>query len=331
MADSTYAPITDWSVEGRRRLVEAQEDAMRVLLEEAFSSLCDRASINLGDFGFGGDSPIEDAAEWSLSRFQTADIDPAKLHAASRSMRLFTEAEFWLSQRVGAPAYRRIRRREAGAAVAMDRVTDTADSSSSDAVLERLSVASQRSRIVAGVRALRDATCASLVAWWLEGATALREAIFEPGGDAIEWTDAVTVEDRSPKQRSFHIADALFRYFALDVELVRRDGGGDASHKACVLTWFTRCADEPPYERARADVLTAFEGFRSRQVTTLRHDGLTTLVRRCADVAKQRVDDPDAAVRWLARRSLRPSLLHRFKIDDVPLSCALEALKEAAR
>lgn len=330
MTDTTYASITDWSVEGRRRLVDARGDVIRLLLDGAFTELVD-AGVSLGEYGFRGDDPVSEAVEWCIERFSRADLDPRSLHSGSASERLFTEGAFWLSQRVGAAAYRGIRARQVGAAGAMDRVTDTAAPTPSDAVIENLSATSQRARIVTGVRALRDATCASLVAWWLEGATSLREAIFEREADAIEWEDAAKAEDRSPKQRSFHIADALFRYVALFFGLVRRDGGGDESHRACVLTWFTRCDDAPPYERVRADVLAAFDGRPSREVTTLRHAGLTTLVRRCVDVAAQHANDPDEAVCWLARRSLRPSLLHRFKIDAPPLSSALAALKGAAR
>jgi len=124
------------------------------------------------------------------------------------------------------------------------------------------------------------------------------------------------------------VADALFRYLALFAGLVQRDGA-DESHRACVQTWFDRCSNEPPYEVGRAAVRAALSGLPSRQMTTLRHDGVTTLLRRCLALAELPPDDGDPLVRALARSSLRRSLLHRFKIEDAGLTERIHSLKGA--
>lgn len=322
-----YEPIRDWSAEGRRRLVDEHGAELRLLLDEAFTVFVERTGIGLAAFRFRGDDPTSEAVAWSIERFLTADIDPSKLRPGSRSWRLFTEASFWLSQREGAAGYRRIVARRAPIEAA-DREPPA---EAALTVLSDLDAARCRERLVRGLRTLRDRCCAALAGWWLAGTARLRRDVFAPEDPPSDWASAVAAEDDSTaRQRSFFIADALFRYLALFAGFVRDDG--DEPHRACARTWFSPCESRPPYEVDRASVCVALGGVPSRTMTTLRHDGVTTLIRRCAELAGRPPDDAGLRLEvTLARHSLRLSLLHRFKIVDAGLVASIEALREARR
>lgn len=322
-----HEPITDWSREGRSLLVREQGDRMRALLEEAFDTFLDDKAAGLMAFRFRSDDPVAEAVEWCVDRFQSADLDPQRLHPGSRSWRLFTEASFWLSQREGAAGYRRILAQFAAGAGAAPALRSD-DASPEAAATTNLEARRLRDRIVAGVIVLRNACCAALVGWWLLGSARQRRAWFADGDPPSRWEAALDADDdRTPKQRSTHIADALFRYLALFADLVHRDG--NESHRACVRTWFAPCDNRPPYEVSRETVLAATGDLTSRQMTTLRHDGVTTLVRRCVALAERPSGDGDPLPRALARSSLRRTVLHRFKIEDETLAARIATLKKA--
>lgn len=324
----SYEPIANWSREGRARLVREQGDRMRALLEAAFETFVAEEGVALRAFRFHGDDPIPEAVEWCVERFQTADLDPARLHEGSRSWRIFTEVGFWLAQREGKAGYRRALVRRAMGANALDRVA-LADESPEAVASNHVDVQRMRERIVGGAILLRDTCCAALVGWWLVGSARERRAWFADDEQPDPWDGAFAADPpRNPKERSFHVADALFRYLALFAGLVQHEGG-DLSHRACVRTWFDRCSNEPPYEVARVAVRAALGDLPSRQMTTLRHDGVTTLIRRCLALAERPSDDGDPRVRALARSSLRLSLLHRFKIEDAALTDRIHSLKGA--
>lgn len=323
----THEPIIDWSREGRARLVQEQGDRMRALLEEAFETFLDDRGVGLAAFRFRTDDPVAEAVEWCVERFQSADIDPDQLHHGSSSWRLFTEVSFWLSQRETAAGYRRaLAHRKEGSDVEEAPSTDESPETVATRDIDARRV---RERIIDGVSALRDTCCAALVGWWLIGSARQRRVWFANDDLVDEWNAALTADHgRTSKERSFHIADALFRYLALFAGLVRRDG--DESHRACVQTWFDRCHDEPPYEAPRAAVRAALGGLPSRQMTTLRHDGVTTLIRRCVALTDRSWLEVDPLVNALSQSSLRLSLLHRFKIEDDDLEARIRSLKGAS-
>jgi hypothetical protein len=315
-----YEPITDWSREGRRRLVEVRGAHLWNLLDEAFTRAIE-GGLSLANFRFHGEDPVPEAVEWCIARFEAMDLDPGRLHPESRSLRLFTEVGFWLAQREGAAGYRRATR----APRADEHTTSNDAREDADDALDRKR---QSDRVREGLKALRDRCCASLVAWWLEGAADLRRAVFAPHDDPGAWSPR-DVAEHSPKARSFHIADALFRYYALFAGLVR-DHDDELTHRACVLTWFSPCGEEPPYEVSREVVRAVLHDMPSRQMTTLRHEGVRALIRQCTDhaVAARRCDV--ALDQHLARASLRASVLHRFKVDDEELSRRIKALPKDA-
>lgn len=328
-ASDEYEPINDWSLEGRRRLVEERGDQIRLLLDAAFTDFTDERGVNLREFRFRGEDPVTDAVEWSVEYFLRPHIDVEKLHTKSRSMRLFTEASFWLVHRESIAGYRRILARAQRGGPTSDAASDT--STSPDVLTAtRVDARRFRERIIAGVLALRDACCASLVGWWLVGMARQRRLWFASDDPWTAWADAVALDDRSPKQRSFHVADALFRYFALFANLVQRDSN-DLPHRACVLTWFTPCEDRPPYEVARRLVREALGGLPSRQMTTLRNDGVESLVRRCVELAGRSENGSDPLEDALSRASLRLSVLHRFHIEDAAIGRAIDALERHPR
>ena len=84
-----FAPIADWSPEGRRRLVEERGSEIRLELDETFSAYADQRE--LGWYGFRGTDPVDDAVEWALERFATLpELDPARLAPSLRGFGLFT-------------------------------------------------------------------------------------------------------------------------------------------------------------------------------------------------------------------------------------------------
>ena len=316
---SAYEAITDWSKEGRRRLVAERGTHLRALLDEAFTQAVD-GGLSLAAFRFAGDDPVTDAVEWCIARFEVMDVDPSRLHAGSRSLRLFTEVQFWLAQREGAAGFRRATRAQADRrSAAPARCEDVVDA------LERQQ---QLDLVRKGVITLRERCCAALVGWWLEGSAELRHALFAPQ-DASEIWPTREAAFRSPKERSFHIADALFRYYALFAGLVS-DEEEPLRHRACVLTWFHPCSDEPPYEVPRTAVRAILREMPSRQMTSLRHEGVRVLIRRCIEHADAALGRGAALDRHLACTSLRASLLHRFKVDDDDLSRRIKALARGA-
>lgn len=324
-AHEPYEPIRDWSPEGKRRLVEEHGAQLRLLLDEAFTVFVERTGIGLAAFRFSGDEPTNEAVDWSINRFLTANIDPSKLHPGSQSWRIFTEVKFWLSQREGKAGFQRIVTRRTAPTEAADRERPPADDDT-PTVPSELDRARIRKRMVQGFITLRDRTCAALAGWWLAGTARLRHDVFAPEDPPSEWANAgADAEALTAKQRSFFIADALFRYLALFAGFVRDDG--DDSHRACAYTWFSPCENRPPYEVDRESVREAMNGLPSRTMTTLRHDGVTTLIRRCTELAEPLPDDESDPMKLtLARHSLRLSLLHRFKIDDASLVALIKAL-----
>lgn len=311
-----YEPIPDWSREGRQRLVEVRGAQLRGLLDEAFTQAVD-GGLSLANFRFHSEDPVTEAVEWCIARFEAVDLDPRLLHLGSRSLRLFTEVGFWLAQREGAEGYRRATREPhaEGHTTSNDAPEDAEDALDGKRQLER---------VRDGVKALRERCCASLVEWWLEGAADLRRVLFAPHDAPDAWSPR-DVAEHSPKARSFHIADALFRYYALFAGLVRYQDD-ELTHRACVLTWFSPCGEEPPYEVSREAVRAVLHGMPSRQMTTLRHEGVRALIRECVDHAKAALASDVALDEHLARASLRASVLHRFKIDDDELSRRIKAL-----
>ncbi len=314
-----YEPITDWSREGRQRLVESRGALLQSLLDEAFSQAVD-GGLSLANLRFHGDDPVTEAVEWCIRRFETMDLDPARLPPGSRSLRLFTEVRFWIAQREGAAGARRATRAPRSEPTALPHDTQEA----ADIDRERQL---QCDRVHAGLLTLRDRCCAALVGWWLEGANDLRKALFAPHDGPHLWPPRDAT--RSPKARSFHTADALFRYYAMFVGLVR-DADAEPTHRACVLTWFSPCGDEPPYEVAREVVRAALDDMPSRQMTTLRHEGVRVLIHQCTGHAEAAVGCDSGLDRHLARVSLRASVLHRFKVDDAALSGRIKALAAGA-
>jgi len=116
----------------------------------------------------------------------------------------------------------------------------------------------------------------------------------------------------------------------LFANLVQR-ASNDLPHRACVLTWFSPCEDRPPYEVARGPVREALGGLPSRQMTTLRNDGVESLVRRCVELAGRPANEFDPLEHALSRASLRHSVLHRFHLEDAAIGSAIDALERHPR
>ncbi|WP_437878396.1 hypothetical protein [Sorangium sp. So ce513] len=307
-----YEPIEDFSREGRRRLVEERGEEIRLLLDKAFTEFLDaEPDVSLAAFSFRGDDPVSEAVEWAVTRFATADLDPAKLSNGSRSFRLFTEVRFWLSQKAGRPGYDRL-------LAAAKRAPDAAPPQKNAAA-----GADANPEVLDFVRALADAlpsfqarTCADLVGYWLEGTKRLRR-------DWFGWHDrgelSEAAERRSKKQRSIHTHDAMFRFLCCFLELIPAASSA-AADLALELTCLSGCPDIPPYrvpDRHVCGELARFGVRGPRQVSALRKEGARSFLHRCLDRACADLDTVRGRVTSaLARKSLSATTLHALEIEN---------------
>ncbi len=323
---TTYAPITDWSREGRRRFLAEHRSDAELLLDQALNQVWEDG-FDLRACGFKGDDPVSEAVAWSLDRFCEADLDSRRIQSESRSLRLFTEAWFWLAQRVGTRALRRIRnttrrsRRDVDPSRLPAPEADDAPTGDDDV---------RRERIAMTLRELSRRCCPALVTWWLEGAVKFRAALFDDADPLA--VDRVLTEAPvpTPKQRSLRIADALFRYLALYLGFIDPEGG-DLSHRACVRSWFSTCDNRPPYERAKELVMRDLGDLPSRQMTTLRQDGAEALIGRCVEVTARPAEEDESGDGAFARWSLRKTLLERYDVENASIRRDFAAIKEQVR
>jgi hypothetical protein len=313
---SAYPPIDDWSLDARAALVRERGGEIRLLLDEAFTIFGEEIGLPFGAFGFDGDDPIDEAVEWCLAAFASRDIDPSRLD--TQTWRLFTDVRWWLAQKVGLPAYRRVwaehlaasgrsrDRMRAEPAADPDRVpapgTECGEVGASPEWLRR--------ELGRTLETLARRTCADLVAYWLVGTEGLRR-------DWFGWSDPAPAARglASGKQRSFRTADALFRFLAIHATLVR-DEAADVEHRACVLAWFSGCPNQPPYRAPDAAIAPRLR-LTPSAVAAPRRGGLRALLVACVALRTRDGTDADARVlAELARRSLRRVLPDVFKLED---------------
>ena len=309
------APIVDWSHEGRRALVAAHEHELRCLLEEAFTLFVDEPGASLAAFGFRGDDPVLEAAEWSLVRFRDGEIDAARIRPEDRSFRLFTRTQFWLSQKVGEANRRRIEAErveigqpEAWAAagpVANDGGVGGGGSDTIRAVASTLQQLAKR-------------TCPAMVAYWLRGTVAMRAVWF-----GWEETGETLPSGISGKDHSFFTADALFRFCALFCKLV--PAAGTIATRACSETWFSPCEDKPSFRVGEAEVARLLDLPTPRDAQRERHAGMLLLIKRVLDEAEATIGKR-AADGAVLRASLRGGLLNAYRIEDHHLAGRLATL-----
>jgi hypothetical protein len=299
-AGDPYPPITDWSPAARAALVAGQEPTIRLLLDEAFTVFLDEPQASLRPYGFRGDDPVSDAVDFCVARFRDGTFDGAQIHAGDRSFRIFTRAQFWLSQRVGEPQRRRIegqRQRRVDAGVELEDVPGAA----------ALVDAPTSLAVAATAKVLCARTCAGVVRYWLRGSAAMRACWF--GHDAPEGVD----DENSAKAQSFYTADALFRFSALLAGLVPEGRG--VAERACVETWFTPCKDVPPYQVPAEEVARRLALDSARAATGHRRAGLGSLIGTVLTAAEATAGKVDATGAVL-RQGLRPGLLNAYRLED---------------
>ena len=188
--NKTYELIEDWSIEARAELVQKRGSEIRLLLDEAFTILLDNPNSTLSEFGFKDCDPVTQAVEWCVERFTSVDIDPDKLNKGSNSFRLFTEVNFWLTQKTGKQGHKAIINRRSKTNNIDDSNTNSTNDHSDSLDL------SKRNELEAGekITAVRTAfdkslastlhrmlhcTCYDLVTFWLKGTETLRSNLFD--------------------------------------------------------------------------------------------------------------------------------------------------------
>jgi len=306
MGDPRYESIVDWSREGRALLVEQRGDEIRALLWLAFGSFCERRALE--PFGFRGEDPLDEAVEWSVARFTTGALDPER---CTRTFRIFTEVRFWLAQKVGAMAYRRIMWTRAE--VQHNDPPEPPRESNDGPARSEGALDEMRTRLATTLQRLAARTCADLVGYWLGGTRRLRLAWFG-------WTATVELENvsASKKQRSFHVHDAMFRYQCLHQGLIP-DADGSASTMAVRESMFRPCENRPPYRRPDEEVAPLLPAARitgPRSVGKLRRAGLAAILGQLFAFFDRDVkDEQETLERVFLRTSLSATTIHALDLE----------------
>ncbi|HET7503074.1 MAG TPA: hypothetical protein VFK02_18765 [Kofleriaceae bacterium] len=305
MTSPHYEPITDWSREGRTRLVEQRGAEIRALLEIAFVKFYDHRDLE--PFGFRGEDPLGEAVEWSVERFASGELDPRH---CTPTFRIFTEVQFWLAQKVGKRAYKRIMwtRAEVPFTDPPDVPREPGELVRAEGILDEI-----HERLARSLQQLAARTCADLVGYWLSGTLRQRSAWFG-------WAATTAIENTSAskKQRSFHMHDALFRFQCLHQELVP-DADGSALIAVVRESMFRPCENRPPYRRPDEEVaplLPAAHITGPRSVGKLRRAGLATLLTQLLALVEQIANNEHGTLeRVFLRTSLSATTAHALDLE----------------
>lgn len=307
-----YLPITDWSKEGRRALVAAHEQKIKLYLDEAFTTFLDNPTSSLEHFGFGKkNDAISEAVNFCLDRFVNGDIDPQKLHAHDRSFRLFTRVHFWLAQKVGAQAFSRLIRPQ--------RHIDYSDEQHSPIETHKGSVEMFIGDLACAMPCFQKRNNNVMVQAWLEGASKLLTIC----------TGAKAQQDAplpgSSKARSMLIADALFRflnvYFKAFTPAQLEKHPSRPIYDQCTCSPFDNDKNHRRDDRAVAKNMN----INTRDVTQHRKDAVLSYMDDYLTLLDERRDLETA----LIKHSLRVSILHVHRIEDEDYKTRLRALKQA--
>ncbi|AKJ07773.1 hypothetical protein ATI61_107222 [Archangium gephyra] len=306
-----YEPISDWSPAGRSALVARRGAELRLLLDTAFTEFCDQQ--DLAAFGFHGDDPIAEAVEWCITGFVERDLDPLKLHAGSRSFRLFTEVAFWLSQKVGARALERLLRvrRDPANPEDLPGAEDVWDPPEAPASLRLKDL---QERLARTLRELRHRTCADLVGYWLRGTQRLRARLFG-------WNEEAQVQHpaTSKTRTSAHVHDARFRFQCLHQGLLQ-DAETHPELAATREMLFRPCANEVPYRRPARQVAQALPSGVAkgpREARRLCREGSALLVRALLTRFASIPEEGEERAEWMfGRQALAPMTLNALELED---------------
>lgn len=312
-----YPEITDWSKEGRARLVMAHRPVLAELLRHSLEQVAESYGIEtlVDAFGF---STVEEAVDWSLDAFSEREFDRARIPT---SWRLFTQPRFWLSQRAGVLGFRRKmaelealrKRRQQRSDESPAHSEDAAEEPSVDDELEQRRM---RERLIATLRQLRDRTCASLVLWWLRATDGLRARWFDPP------VTPMRVENLTKKSRSLFSHDALFRFQCLHRQLIQEEPARDMAQQLVWEWLFQPCANVPPYRRSDAELARTLSDRAPRPLRAihqLRREGVANLIERLIEAASvpPAGKEEEALFEWiLLRRSVARTTLTVFKLDE---------------
>lgn len=315
--EQRYPEITDWTKEGRARLVTAHRPVLAEMLRHALEQVAEPygAESLLEAFGF---QTLEEAVEWSMDAFIEREFDLARI---PRSWRLFAQPRFWLAQRAGMLGFRR-KMAELEALRRKSRQTPEAPHAPSEDAAEaprfedEVEQRRMRERLIATLRRLRDRTCASLVLWWLRATDGLRTGWFDPP------VPDMREESLSKKSRSLIAHDALFRFQCLHRQLVQEEGAVELAHQVAREWLFQPCTDAPPYRRDDAQVARSLPEGAPRQprvLHRLRREGVADLLEKLINAAGPPPDAEDvvALFEWmLLRHSVTKTTLTAFKLDE---------------
>jgi hypothetical protein len=315
-----FAPIVDWSPEGRRALLERDRLLIRELLDLAFTEFACVEPIPWRELGFRGDDPVQEAVDWCLERFASSKpLDPSKLSVALRSYRLFTQPRWWLCQKLTTQGYHgSMTRGRRLVSLPVEEIA-TEEREEDDGGPRDGELAAVVAALAATLTKLHQKTCAELVAYWFDATEVLRRALGDERGQAA-------LPDRAPKAASFHRFDAMFRFWQLHEPATI----GATFARVLESAMFAPCPNEPPFRVPDGEVARKLnDGSGPREIGQARKAACAKVVaefwRRyrsaLPDSFAERVDQT------FRRAFLRPTLLHALDIvghSELPHGCMVE-------
>ena len=308
--DSPKYPMTDLSAEGPGRWLAEHGTVARLRLDDTFTRANQRYDLSI--FGFRDDDPVSEAAAWAVERFRVG-IDLARLAPKDRNERLFEQMNFWLAQKVSAPALPAVKARADRRHLAGRGRSPKPPPVRSEPGEPRFAV-ELRPVLARALHGLASRTCNSMVTYWLEAAAALGI----PGGAPSGKPDAGSSKGLRARYRSL----AVFRWTAIVLD---EAGPPEPSveEKACEVAFFTPCPDKRPYRndgpsvaRALAERAPGGAAAVRRAVRLGAAELLERLLDRTESVQLAEVELGLAAM--VVRRSLGTTVLKALSIEGTP-------------
>jgi hypothetical protein len=288
----------DFDHGARMQLVADHRAQIETLLAGGFD-LLENEGISLQRFGFPS---TLDAVDWAINRFATGQFDPSKLK--TRTWRLFSQGRFWLAQKIGMLAYKRIVAELKSAPLRTETAPSASHSETAVSTEEHEELIRVTGKTLGQLNALVRAP--GLIADWLSGTERLRRWWLFPAPESPEQI----IPARHKKDRSFRMHDAMFRFQCVAHDLL---GPDQDEERQIVLAWlFSPAGNVPPF---RVEDLTRFGN--TPTVQGLRREGIMLMLMTIAAELR----DPAHSLWLLFRQAhgafgIKSTTLNVFSLDN---------------
>lgn len=248
--------IEDFSVEGKRRwLKEHKWDAIQ-MLAEALESFCrgERLDSNRLAKELGEESLI-DFAQICVTRLFIDKVERDRWKLADRSLKMFNKARYWIKLKVSNRAYTQVisRSRIQSSQIPVSELSMRPISSEDSSTQRRIDTVLGET-----LSQLNDASCPTMVTYWLASVKKLREArwlnLDQLGKKSGSSGDKDLEKSRGRESQYRQLA--LWRYLCLLKRFIQFDCTEEISFqkKAIRLTYFQKCSDSSPYRNKPKEI-----------------------------------------------------------------------------